>query len=208
MSSSFLYHDAQLYDRDLRLFTSNEWLNDAAINFFFTMTYHETCEARSDILLMDPAVVSCMMLQCDDEEDLRDLAQGLQLREKSLILLPINDRQNFDSQGSHWALLVYCTDNGFQFYDSSSNHNRESAEEVAAVLQRAIGLPTSTVAIESCPQQQNAFDCGMYVCLIAEWLCRSRLGLEQLSLKDYVTPKRIRETRQAMPDIVQHLKEM
>ncbi|CAK4158834.1 unnamed protein product [Aphanomyces euteiches] len=161
------------------------------------MTYHETCEARSDILLMDPAVVSCMMLQCDDEEDLRDLAQGLQLREKSLILLPINDRQNFDSQGSHWALLVYCTDNGFQFYDSSSNHNRESAEEVAAVLQRAIGLPTSTVAIESCPQQQNAFDCGI-----------SRLGLEQLSLKDYVTPKRIRETRQAMPDIVQHLKEM
>ncbi|ETW08186.1 hypothetical protein, variant [Aphanomyces invadans] len=143
--SAFRYHDAQLYARDLSLFTSNAWLNDAAINFYFTVVYHDLCGAPSDVLLMDPAVVSCMMLQCDEDEDLIDLTQGLQLKEKSLIVLPVNDRSSFDSQGSHWALLVYSSANGFEFYDSSADHNLHSAVEVAGVLGRALGLPTSTV---------------------------------------------------------------
>ncbi|KAF0689605.1 Aste57867_18962 [Aphanomyces stellatus] len=204
--AAILYHDAQLYDRDLRLFPTNQWLNDAAINFYFTVAFHDLCGASSDILFMDPAVVSCMMLQCDDDEDLEDLAQGLQLREKSLLLVPINDRSTFDSQGSHWALLVYSATDGFQFYDSSSGHNLDSAVEVARVLQRAAGLPTADVHhVASSPQQENAFDCGMYVCMTAEWIAMSFLGIQCERLDAFLTPTRIHEKRQAMPSIVRDL---
>ncbi|RHY06750.1 hypothetical protein DYB25_011758 [Aphanomyces astaci] len=207
MATAVLFHDAQLYDRDLRLFTTNAWLNDAAIHFYFTVVFHTLCGAPADVLLMDPAVVSCMMLQCDDDEDLIDLAQGLQLKEKSLIVLPVNDRRSFDSQGSHWALLVYSTAHGFQFYDSSADHNFDSAMEVAGVLGRALGLPTdSVVRSVPCPQQHNAYDCGMYVCMVAEWLCTSHCSKQSLALAEFVTPTAIQSKRRNMPSIVDQLK--
>ncbi|OQR82186.1 SUMO protease [Thraustotheca clavata] len=206
-----LYHDAQLYDQDLKLFTQNAWLNDAAINFYLTMIYHEMVHGRDDVLLMDPAVVSCMMLQCDDEEDLLDLAHGLQLQFKKMILLPVNDRENFDSQGSHWALLVYHQQTkSYKFYDSSNNHNLQSAREVAQVLDKALGTKSRHIEIEcpACPQQRNGVDCGMYVCLIAEWLSIRYATNDQSpveTLENYVSPQKIRHVRKAMPNIVASL---
>ncbi|OQS00629.1 SUMO protease [Achlya hypogyna] len=211
--AAVLYHDAQLYERDLALFVKKQWLNDAAINFYFTMIHHETCHGAEDLLLMDPAVASCMLLQCDDEDDLTELAQGLQLARKELIVLPVNDRSSFESQGSHWALLAYRPASGtFQYYDSSGQHNLESAYEIARVLVMALGGKPNNVVLQvaPCPQQTNGVDCGMYVCLIAEWLSARWSSSDRLPPEDlhaYVTPARIENVRAAMPRLVAALRQ-
>ncbi|KDO30967.1 hypothetical protein SPRG_04155 [Saprolegnia parasitica CBS 223.65] len=202
------YHDAQLYERDLALFPRNQWLNDAAMHFYLTMIHHEMCGSADDVLLMDPAVASCMLLQCDDQEDLADLANGLDLHAKALLLLPVNDRSSFASQGSHWALLVYRrATNAFEFYDSSSNHNLNSAHELARVLLLALGRDPATANIQAmaCAQQTNGFDCGLYACLTAEWISRrfvSHGSTPAESLIAYVTPARVRSVRESMPSRV------
>ncbi|EQC40895.1 hypothetical protein SDRG_01960 [Saprolegnia diclina VS20] len=202
------FHDAQLYERDLALFPRNQWLNDAAVHFYLTMIHYEMCGGADDVLLMDPAVASCMLLQCDDPEDLADLANGLDLHTKALVLLPVNDRSSFASQGTHWALLVYRqATNAFEFYDSSSNHNIDSAYELARVLLLALGQDpaTATVQAMACAQQTNGVDCGIYACLTAEWISRrfvSHGATPAESLTGYVTPARVRSVRASMPSTV------
>lgn len=61
------YHDAILYSSDVRLFKAPNWLNDSCINFYLRYLEHEECKGRPDLLFMDPAVVSCMMIQCTGE---------------------------------------------------------------------------------------------------------------------------------------------
>lgn len=61
----FNYHDdAQVTEGDLILFRPPGWLNDRCINFYFRVLEHEEFKDRPDLLFMDPAVVSCMLIQC------------------------------------------------------------------------------------------------------------------------------------------------
>jgi hypothetical protein len=58
------YQDAILYATDVRLITPPNWLNDNCINVYLRLLEHEDFADRRDLLFMDPAVVSCMMIQC------------------------------------------------------------------------------------------------------------------------------------------------
>lgn len=61
----FNYHDdAQVTEGDQILFRPPGWLNDRCINFYFRVLEHEEFQDRPDLLFMDPAVVSCMLIQC------------------------------------------------------------------------------------------------------------------------------------------------
>ena len=61
----FKYHDdAQVTEGDQTLFKPPGWLNDRCINFYFRVLEHEEFPDRPDLLFMDPAVVSCMLIQC------------------------------------------------------------------------------------------------------------------------------------------------
>lgn len=56
--------DAQVTEGDQVLFKPPGWLNDRCINFYFRVLEHEEFSDRPDLLFMDPAVVSCMLIQC------------------------------------------------------------------------------------------------------------------------------------------------
>ncbi|KAI9917435.1 hypothetical protein PsorP6_012570 [Peronosclerospora sorghi] len=71
------YHDVQLYESDVTLFRNCQGLNDNAINVYFH--YLTQSRASTSVLLMDPAVVSCLLHQCEDEDEYRELAKGLDL---------------------------------------------------------------------------------------------------------------------------------
>jgi hypothetical protein len=64
------YHDCIMYKSDPRLFRAPNWLNDNCVNFFFRHLEHEEFADRPDMLFLDPAVVSCMMIQCTGERAL------------------------------------------------------------------------------------------------------------------------------------------
>ena len=63
----FNYHDALVYEGDARLFKAPGWLNDRCLHFLFRLFEHEDFPDRPDLLFMDPAVVSCMLIQCTGE---------------------------------------------------------------------------------------------------------------------------------------------
>lgn len=135
------YHDACVYKSDLRLVESpTEWLNDACINFQMTRLQQKHLKSRANgggggapLLFLDPAVISYMMHQCD-EEDLADLGQlwsadmqrmstsGADECQPCGLFVPINDHNAASSAafqsvggGNHWSMLLVvlsCTRKG------------------------------------------------------------------------------------------------
>ncbi|GMF21292.1 unnamed protein product [Phytophthora lilii] len=206
------YHDVQLYASDVALFAGRQWLNDNAVNFylqFLTQTL-----APADVLLMDPAVVSCLLHQCEDEDEFRDLASGVALARRQLCLIPVSDNDALGGDSSHWSLLLF-RDGKFRHFDSSAGHNKHAAKRVAkafAQLLEAIGRhdahegAKAVEEVRDAPQQQNGYDCGMYVLVLAEYFCRQYVGeTETLSLLEYATPQRVTELRLQMPQLIERL---
>jgi sentrin-specific protease 8 len=214
------YHDVQLYASDVALFAARQWLNDNAINFYLQFLYRSRClpaGARGEeVLLMDPVVVSCLLWQCENEEEYAELAHGLGLAGKRLWFVPVSDSASLGGASSHWSLLVFdAQQRRFAHYDSSAEHNAEAAERVAReveTLLRASSLGEATgrsysevVHVRDAPQQTNGYDCGMYVLLVAEYLSRAHLGDALPPIAEYVTPERVTDLRMQMPELVRRL---
>lgn len=219
------YHDVQLYASDVALFAPGQWLNDNAINFYFQYLHQSFClnssssssDATSDVLLADPAVISCLTMQCDDDDEFRELGAGLQLARRRLFLLPVSDNEQLGGASSHWSLLVFRRDTGvFEHFDSSAGHNASAAVRVQRAFQKMMqvccgdgdgdGASAPLVEVRDAPQQRNGFDCGMYVLVVAEWLCRQHAGAQLLpSLADFATAERVTRTRREMPALVRRL---
>jgi glutaredoxin len=222
------YHDACLYEADLQRFTDDQWLNDNCINLFFAYVRYHALLVRREVpaagalradqcLFVDPSVVACLVIQCDEDDEIQELGEGLNLVCKELIFIPVNDSTNFDTSSSHWSLMVYRkSDNSFSHYDSVASSNLVSANKTANKFRKLLSLSKAldikakkkpVEEIKKAPQQKNGHDCGMIMCMVAEHLALEACGMASFKrLADAVTPKKVSEQRKKMVEIVSMLK--
>lgn len=174
-------------------FDTGQWLSDASIARVYSElaagnhgNIAETPQPLSEeILLMDPAVAFWLMQQ--DSEDAQLAATDLKLREKQLVVCPVNDNANGGCAdgGGHWTLLVAwrsgkegnnnhndggLTFKNFRYYDSMctgklSNRSHLNAQKLARILS---GDSTYLLLQSKCAQQVNNYDCGVYVIAFSE----------------------------------------
>jgi sentrin-specific protease 8 len=157
------YNDAVIYGKDLGLLESNTaWLNDACIHYQLTRLQQTHDPTAKSVLFLDPAVVSFLMHQVQDEDEMREFTAGYHHFELTKrIFVPIND--NMGSRhwqtpglGSHWSLLLMLlfpvpsspsspssaavkvtTTPLFLHFDSVTGSNQKSAHAVATKLYQA-----------------------------------------------------------------------
>jgi len=181
---------------DVALFQDGNWLNDECITFFFEHLASKHCAAAARVLFLGAETAFWLLLE-EDEEDLADAANGLEIREKDLILCPINDNTDRTraGAGTHWSLLVARavaprTDHaagskgaplvpsmGWEYYDSmpgGSNFGiaQRLARKLVAMRGPCGGAASSAgqaiVTDVAAARQTNSCDCGVYVLLFAE----------------------------------------
>ena len=122
--------DADIYETDLVLFLDKNWLNDSCINYCLRQL--EIKISNRNILLMNPSVVSFLMIQCDEEEEYRELAKGIEIDSRDWILVPVNNSDSFSTVSTHWSLLLVQTKTGKSYhYDSCAMHNNTAAQFTA-----------------------------------------------------------------------------
>lgn len=200
------YHDAILYESDLRLLESpTSWWNDACLHFALTYLEHHQSRPHSpthSIGMFAPSVVSFLMHQCtDEEEDVQDFCRGNQaLLDSDVILIPVND--NYTSQhwttpggGTHWSLLVVKKEtpvrSWWHFDSIPQSGNLISARAVATKLQQVLLRPASDassaapVEMESCltPPQANGYDCAIHTWAAARAVmeCRDDFSVPKIT---------------------------
>ncbi len=136
----FSYHDINIYEKEKSFFYPGQWLNDVCI--YYGLKLFETEElssfAYSSVFLyFDPAVVSFLNLQVQDEEEYEELAHGLNIEAKVWLFVPVNDNSSFDGSSTHWSLLLCNLQSQEAFHlDSSSNFNQRSGERTLKKLRR------------------------------------------------------------------------
>ena len=118
--------DANIYSRDLILFRSKCWLNDSCINYCFRRL--ELMKTPKSILLMDPSVVSFLVIQCSSDEDYDELFVGINISSLEWIFVPVNNADSFGTPSSHWSLLLLHVSTGKLFhFDSCGLSNNDAA---------------------------------------------------------------------------------
>lgn len=89
--------------------------------------------------------------------------------------LPINDQTRDAVGGTHWSLLAFHSSPegcAWSYHDSFGSSNLIHARNVKSVLsgvlrvlnpENRVALNNAKWTIDSCPQQTNGFDCGVFV---------------------------------------------
>lgn len=107
--------------------------------------------------------------------------EPLELSKKKLILLAVNDSVSLDCPGgTHWSLLVYdALSRRFYHLDSLTAINHSHAVNVS----RKLGFLSSEFIELSSSQQNNSWDCGVYVCCHAELVLKHRFCKNESLIK-------------------------
>jgi len=155
------YHNSLLRKSDVDLLKNPHWLNDRLIGFWFE--YLENSNLDDSVCFVCPEV--SQFIKLGDSSETSAFVDPLNLKSRLLVLLPVNDSVLLDHPGgSHWSLLVYdCFAKKYYHYDSLIGSNLNHAKKIANNL----NLSKEIVEIR-CTQQQNSFDCGVFVCCNAE----------------------------------------
>lgn len=155
----------------------NDWLSDNVISFWQEYLEREilTRYPQARICLLRPGMA--FLVQHAERADVVDNAiPGL--ANTTHIFFPVNDNKNPDNPegGSHWSLLLVSILDGIAFhYDSINGHNYKQAEKTTKKLGGVLGRRLRFVNLEDSPQQGNAIDCGVFVCLLMRHLLVKRL---------------------------------
>ncbi|KAK9836930.1 hypothetical protein WJX81_000421 [Elliptochloris bilobata] len=151
------YHDVLLYDSDLGLLEDEEWLNDQVISFYFEYLSRE--KSRSCGFTFVPGATTFLLINAGSE-DAAAVVEALQPVAAhtggSLLVLDLNS-----SEARH--------------YDSARGANAGVAAELLQKLQAALRLDAGAKLVTAAsPQQQNGYDCGVYVLAMADLICDAR----------------------------------
>ena len=165
---------------------------------------------------MDPAVVA--LLNYEDDPEM--IFYGLDLKQFSFFLIPINDNSDKMNAngGSHWSLLVYLPiEDIFIYLDSmkKKSNNIENAINIAGKLRGLIkedqkkDLKESFVVNSETPQQKNGYDCGVYVLgfteVLIEFLQKKENILNNKRMKEIVQEEYIASLRVKIRELLESM---
>ena len=168
------YYDVLLRESDVELLRGKYWLNDQCIAFYLEYLRHEgPLQGVPESLLIVGPEPSYLLTTAGS--DVAHIVLGpLKFEQKEITLFAMNDNEDVEcpNGGSHWSLAAYHRrTNTIHHYDSMSGKNSLVSGKLAAALKcYAPNIPK--IIHEDCPQQQNGYDCGVYILAVAEMLCQ------------------------------------
>ncbi|XP_056682343.1 NEDD8-specific protease 1 isoform X1 [Spinacia oleracea] len=210
------YSDVVLRRSDLDILSGPHFLNDRIIEFY--LSYISSCYPSDNILLVPPSIAFWLQ-NCSDEESYKAFVEPLNLAAKDLVIFPVNNNDDVTKAeaGSHWSLLVfYRTSNMFVHHDSCRGLNLACSQKLYTSVVKFVGNLDSDVKFmedHSSPQQQNGYDCGLFVIVIATVICSWYTSSDCVDgehiwfscVKEQVTPTTVSKMRNQILSLIKGL---
>nr|XP_036672335.1 sentrin-specific protease 1 [Drosophila suzukii] len=165
---------------DIKILIGGRWLNDVVINFYMNLLTDRS-EKRSGQL---PSVYSMntffmpRLLQ-SGFEGVKRWTRKVDILSKDIILIPVH------CKGVHWTMaIIDMRKKTILYYDSKGGANKNLLDTLEKYLReesldkRNQSFDTRNFRIEKArnvPQQKNNNDCGVFSCMIAEYITRNAL---------------------------------
>ncbi len=144
------------------------WLHDNLMEFYLEYLRHVKHKSQRDnIEIVGPTVTQCIkMSECS--RVVSEMLDPLNLLEKKMVLIPVNNASQADSEGSHWSLLILVPSNGHFYHMDSLDFNKDSAVILAIKMSQQLKLQEKLFENFTGTRQDNAVDCGLYVLVNAD----------------------------------------
>lgn len=173
------YHDYLLRISDVALLERNDWLNDIIIGFYFEYL-NQQYGKDSQLLFIGPEVAQLLKMQ--DSSQYNIFLDPIEATHYNFIFFPLNDCDSNEAGGSHWSLLIYSHMEKMCYHFDSSSINGFSAKKLARKVTKYFLEKAERRYIEmDCPQQNNNYDCGLYVLCLADVISRHALRNSKVS---------------------------
>ncbi|XP_968466.2 sentrin-specific protease 8 [Tribolium castaneum] len=164
------YDESLLRKSDVELLQGPHWLNDNIISFYFEYLKN-TFKQAPHILFVPPEVTQCVKITPSSQIGI--FLDPLDARHRRFIFFALNDNERPQAAGgTHWSLLLFSRpDKTIYHYDSSRGMNREQGENFGRKIFSYFGIE-GQFKEERALQQNNGYDCGIYVICNTEHLAR------------------------------------
>ncbi|CAM6099494.1 unnamed protein product [Calypogeia fissa] len=219
------YGDVLLRQSDVSLLDGPHFLNDHIIEFFFNYLSKEHCSSSdtqetevSPLLLVGPTL-TFWLLHCPDSEGLMAAIDPMKFEEREMVIFALNNNEDVETAegGTHWTVLMFNRQrNTFEHFDSMAGTNTKQARELMNIIKPHMGeRATGAKFIEQAtPQQENNYDCGVYVMAIAKVLCnafqdrkraRSRSNEYAGLVRSSISPSSVKQMRHTTLELIYSL---
>ena len=181
------YGDSVIYKSDVQTLSGPEYISDNVISIFMELL-NAKC---SDVFSLSPSVVQLMKMT--QITQLKEMFEGLELHQYQIIFCPVNDSNSSTSHvsGQHWSLLCYVHSQACFFHlDSSNSFNDVDAKGIASRISSLLLLGEHNCQFKtlSCSQQNNGYDCGLYVIYFAKQIINDYIKLHKFDSKCILDP--------------------
>lgn len=151
----------ETFPSDIEILSSQEWLNDSIIDFY--IDYLENKYKSASVKIVKPTQTQAIKMHGSDLFEL--ISPEIFASNVSHICFVVNDfyPDSGNSSGTHWSLLVLePSTKTFHYIDSLNNHNLTSTRHIVNNINNILVTDYSLETVK-CMQQNNTFDCGLYV---------------------------------------------
>ncbi|KAA6359858.1 MAG: putative Sentrin-specific protease 8 [Streblomastix strix] len=224
-----VFDNASIYQEHLDSLNQGSWLLDPIFDFLFSYIQAQKNEnkdgkVQQEKICLVSQSTSYLMMNIDSATDFNSFFDGLELKSKQIICLPVsNSTDPTQVGGSHFSLLVYSQDakilgdlsndnsNGpiFLHFDSSGNQNQSFAKKLCQKLSiHILGSYDKKIFSNAIsPQQTNSYDCGVYVMAIVQFLFDVLTGridgeCTRSALFTAVTPQKVTKFRKEIKNLI------
>lgn len=204
------YYDCLLRTRDIELLKGSHWLNDAIIGFYFEYLDEKFNKEKKELYFISPELTQ--LLKMTDPSQYSIFLDAANVSDCKCILFPLNNCESRDAAGgSHWSLLVCCKQDRTCYHlDSSKGFNNSIASKFAKnVMDCVLGKDerNKKFAEPNCPQQDNGYDCGIYVLCLADVIVEYAMKMGTLNSCDYNRTKKLVPTKRVeLLELIDELK--
>lgn len=172
------------YKSDMDHILPDEWLNDNNISFVYQLLSTHFIKSHVfgyQLQLLFPSLVQ-LFIHYPMVDDLHSILPMKELEKLRFVFLPINFIEedcstNLDDAngGDHWALCVLSTaEKRLYVYDSMAIDDDEDSDrllrQLAQRLEKVFKTGKLQVMRQSCDQQENFDDCGVFLIMFSCYL--------------------------------------
>lgn len=202
------YHDCLLRKSDVDLLLEPNWINDALIGFYLEYLA-KTLKLPNFAKILYTSPELTQLLKMTDSSEVSFFLDPLNATQKNFIFFPLNNCERRNSAGgSHWSLLVFSkVENTYFHFDSLSKSNDNIAQNFVRNLDKYLIGEKGTYIEVNCPQQENCYDCGIFVMCITDILTEYVSKHSKVKGCDLESVKRlVPQKRKCLTELINSLK--
>ncbi|XP_029341368.1 sentrin-specific protease 1-like [Acyrthosiphon pisum] len=187
------YNDKDMYDEPKCVFkfqeieeigNSRRWFTDNDINRYMDLI---TQRSPDTVYAFNTFFYTKL---CDiNNKSVHRWTKQIDIFAKKILFIPIH-------MENHWCLVCVCfQQKSIQYYDSFGAKNSISMQRILKYLEKELRDKKrqyfdrdgwELINVNNCPRQTNNWDCGVYICMYAEYISRgAQLNFSQLTMNEF-----------------------